>query len=536
MNKYTSSSATSTTSTTTRLSYKSPEFVPRTKHSGSHSSHSHPLVSIQTPPSPKFHVGTLEMPDIIPLADEGDGRQKDEGWKQVSHEIEGRGSLFLQTDSDSSLGVSQHFSGETDGKLPHFSKEKKIGKIIHTPHIYRSIVPSKLSVTRSSEGSPKASSGYRGVGREPRPSYGIAAYNPSSGRWLVARPKTSNPMLTIFDPSASPLQFTTMFFSGLSAFEKGMLEPVLASPTFQAINTLYKFIFLRDGDPGFILSLQSQFTPQVYKMCKDTEPRDEVEWTWPKGHPKRAIGHPPKRETPLEAAKREFGEETGTQITNDVAVLFPDCIMEKVWGFNGKIYTIYCWVAIFPKAVHNSEVGSSQNEIDVTEWKTYEDAVKHLPTTASGESILDQARAIVGKFCPLLCEIPSPSLLPSSTSRNISPSTSSSSLMSIDSSPSGSYSASVHSDTDDESEKDVVTYKGLKSSMPTCREEKVKTLSLRGRRDSDPGDFPRHNLSSQPVRPFSLSRGSSPEIRSLKYSLSGVSPPPLSLGIHIDRG
>lgn len=103
----------------------------------------------------------------------------------------------------------------------------------------------------------------------------------------------------------------------------------------------------------------------------------DVFWTFPKGHPEN-------EETPQEAARREFVEETGLELTE----LLSEPVLTQSYWFMYKGDRIEKTVDFFIGFVKDKTFVIQEEELESAGWFTIDDAIEKLTHDAAKEMLM----------------------------------------------------------------------------------------------------------------------------------------------------
>lgn len=204
-------------------------------------------------------------------------------------------------------------------------------------------------------------------------SYGVITFARDTGRYLVVRRRFS-PHYLLFMSGTYRLANLPLYFHNMTAEELRLVRRMLYNNIgfaemchmiLPANNVEYANLrFLR---------CQDEISRLLNHVQHTTDPRPEPEWLFPKGRLERG-------ETPNQAARREFIEETGVQLTAaDINLIDEDPITTTHLADNDFIYETQYFVAIVPEELYLPKTFSNF-EISARAWRSREELQNILGT------------------------------------------------------------------------------------------------------------------------------------------------------------
>lgn len=215
-------------------------------------------------------------------------------------------------------------------------------------------------------------------------SYGVIVFCPTTQRWLLVRTGLSYAFNTVLTGMFQKADIPTILslvtpdeFTTLKSLYQGTVP----------FRSVYHGSYLRESEERWSIQ-RDLLRPYLQHPPAPTS----TPWSFPKGRMEGV-------ERPMEAALREYEEETGLSATDLGAPLDPEPVCESYISFDQSIYETKCWVFCLPPGHPEPVLTLPENqEIVERRWVSTDEA--RLLLTASKGAMLAQAQVQIERIIP----------------------------------------------------------------------------------------------------------------------------------------
>lgn len=220
-------------------------------------------------------------------------------------------------------------------------------------------------------------------------SFGLIVYAIDTQRWFLVRRRHSASLIILLWGCYQQANIPDIIASLANNEVPMVIDAMTSKYKYAAVLfDVHHDLNTKNIDYGYARLQESQ---DIINKCLEKRDKDQViltDWFWAKGHRKQypVEGH-------IEAAMREFKEESGIKdITCPYTICF-DPIKFLSRGITGRYHQCVLWVCVFKNEIPAPEPDDEEIEVSERKWMTYEEAMSVLPGTQS-ETLIEAEEKI----------------------------------------------------------------------------------------------------------------------------------------------